>query len=126
MDALSDVLRVVRLSGAVYLNGDFTTPWCLFGQADAALCAAFLPGSERVVSYHLITEGSCSARLADDPGSAIHLNAGELLVVPQGEPHIFGSALDLSPALAGPLLAIQLETAPGQVMTLSYGAQDYP
>ena len=61
MDALSDVLRVVRLSGAVYLNGDFTTPWCLFGQADAALCAAFLPGSERVISYHLITEGSCSA-----------------------------------------------------------------
>jgi AraC-like DNA-binding protein len=126
MDALSDVLRVVRLSGAVYLNGDFTTPWCLFGQADAALCAAFLPGSERVISYHLITEGSCSARLADDPGSTIHLNAGELLVVPQGEAHIFGSALDLSPALAGPLLAIQLETAPGQVMTLSYGGGGPP
>ncbi|MDB5784810.1 AraC family transcriptional regulator [Caballeronia mineralivorans] len=126
MDALSDVLRVVRLSGAVYLNGDFTTPWCLFGQADAALCAAFLPGSERVISYHLITEGSCSARLADDPGSAIHLNAGELLVVPQGEAHIFGSALDLSPALAGPLLAIQLETTPGQVMTLSYGGGGTP
>src|SRR5258708_23104744 len=126
MDALSDVLRVVRLSGAVYLNGDFTTPWCLFGQADAALCAAFLPGSERVISYHLITEGSCSARLADDPGSAVHLNAGELLVVPQGEAHIFGSTLDLSPALAGPLLAIQLETTPGRVMTLSYGGGGTP
>jgi AraC family transcriptional regulator, alkane utilization regulator len=126
MDALSDVLRVVRLSGAVYLNGEFTTPWCLFGQADAALCAAFLPGSERVISYHLITEGSCSARLASDPASAIQLNAGELLVVPQGEAHIFGSTLDLSPAQAGPLLVTQLETAPGQVMKLSYGGGGAP
>lgn len=126
MDALSDVLRVVRLSGAVYLNGDFTTPWCLFGQADAALCDAFLPGSKRVISYHLITEGRCSARLANDPDSVIELNAGELLVVPQGEAHIFGSALDLSPEFAGPLLAVQLETFPGQVMTLSYGGGGAP
>ena len=121
MDALSDVLRAVRLSGAVYLSGEFTTPWCLFGQADAALCDAFLPGSEHVISYHLITEGSCSARLADDPTSAIQLNAGELLVVPQGEAHIFGSTLDLSPTQAGPLLINQLETTPGTVMKLSYG-----
>ena len=126
MDALSDVLRVVRLSGAVYLDAEFTTPWCLFGQADAALCAAFLPGSERVISYHLITEGSCSARLANDPDSAIQLNAGELLVVPQGEAHIFGSSLDLPPGLAGPLLAGQLQTTPGQVMKLCYGGGGAP
>ncbi|WP_233873917.1 AraC family transcriptional regulator [Paraburkholderia adhaesiva] len=121
MDALSDVLRVVRLSGAVYLNGEFTTPWCVFGQADETLCAAFLLKSEHVISYHLVTEGSCSARLADDPASTIHLDAGELLVVPRGEAHILGSALDLSPACASPLLADQLQTAPGQVMRLCYG-----
>ncbi|MFJ1259591.1 AraC family transcriptional regulator [Cupriavidus sp. CuC1] len=121
MDAVSDVLRVVRLSGAVYLNGEFTAPWCVLGEADAALCDAFLPRSERVVSFHLVTEGSCWARLADDPMSAIHLTAGELLVVPQGESHIMASVLDLSPVLVGPLLATQLEKAPRQVMRLSYG-----
>ena len=102
MDALSDVLRVVRLGGAVYLNGEFTAPWCVEGQTDGALCAAFLPRSKRVVSYHLITEGSCWARLADDPGSALQLSAGEILVVPQGESHIMGSALDLLRALRWP------------------------
>ncbi|WP_087134826.1 AraC family transcriptional regulator [Caballeronia arationis] len=121
MDALSDVLRVVRLGGAVYLNGDFTAPWCLYGQANAALCAAFLPRAERVVSYHLITEGSCWAGLADDPASAIRVDAGELLVVPQGESHLMGSSLELAPAPTGDLLSSQLEATPGQVMKLSYG-----
>ena len=121
MDAVSDVLRAVRLSGAVYLNGEFTEPWCVIGQGEAALYTAFLPRSERVVSYHLITEGRCCAQLANDPNSVIHLNAGELLVVPQGEAHIIGSNLDLSPTSAAPLLASQLETTPGQVMKLSYG-----
>ncbi|HEY1999380.1 AraC family transcriptional regulator [Paraburkholderia sp.] len=126
MDAVSDVLRIVRLSGAVYLNGTFTAPWCLIGRTDAALCAAYLPRSERVVSYHLITEGSCWAQLAGNPASAIHLNAGELLVVPQGETHLMGSSLDLSPMPVEMLLSRQMEAMPGEVMTLSYGAGGMP
>ena len=27
MDALSDVLRLVRLTGAVFLDAEFTAPW---------------------------------------------------------------------------------------------------
>ena len=121
MDAVSDVLRLVRLNGAVYLNGEFTAPWCTIGRTDATLCTAYLPKSERVVSYHLITEGSCWAQLADDPASAIRLDEGELLVVPQGETHIMGSAIGLTPVPAAPLIADELEAAPGEVMTISYG-----
>ncbi len=121
MDAVSDVLRVVRMGGAVYLNGEFTAPWCTIGQTDAGLVAAYLPQSECVITYHLITAGNCWARLADDPGSAIHLNAGELLVVPHGETHIMGSNLDISPTAAASLLASQFEAAPGEVMKLLYG-----
>jgi AraC-like DNA-binding protein len=121
MDAVSEVLRAVRLTGAVYLNGTFTAPWCVIGRTDAALCAAYLPRSERVVSYHLIIEGNCWAQLADDPNSAIHLNAGELLVVPQGETHLISSAVGLSPMPAEMLLAEQMAAAPGEVMTLSCG-----
>lgn len=121
MDAVSEVLRVVHLGGAVYLNAEFSAPWCVLAQANAALCAAYLPRSQRVVSYHLVTDGNCWARLADDPGSALHLDAGELLVVPQGETHIMGSAMDLDPVPSAPLLASQLETIPGQLMKLSHG-----
>jgi AraC family transcriptional regulator, alkane utilization regulator len=121
MDAVSDVLRAVRLSGAVFLNGTFTAPWCLIGRTDASLCSAYLPASERVVSYHLVVEGNCWVKLADAPGSAFYVHAGELIVVPQGETHVIGSAIDLSPVPSDSLLAGQMAAAPGEVMTLSHG-----
>ncbi|MEI5996342.1 AraC family transcriptional regulator [Paraburkholderia bengalensis] len=121
MDAFSDVLRVVRLGGAVYLNADLTAPWCVVGHVTPDLCGAFLPRTERVVSYHLITEGSCWAALVDDPTSAIRVDAGELLVVPQGEAHLMGSSLDLQPAPSDELVSKYLNTSPGEVMMLNYG-----
>ena len=121
MDAFSDVLRLVRLGGAVYLNADLTAPWCVVGEVTTELCTTFLPRAERIVSYHLIVEGSCLAALIDEPHTAIRVDAGELLVVPQGEAHLIGSSLDIGPASSGDLLAKYLNTSPGEVMTLNYG-----
>jgi len=121
MDALSDVLRVVQLTGAVYLDGAFSAPWCVNVPADSLLCSAYLPPSERIVSFHLVTEGTCWAALPDDPDNALQVNAGEVIVVPQGETHMLGSSTDLSPVLLAPLLTRQVETTPGEVMTIAYG-----
>ena len=121
MDALSDVLRVVQLTGAVFLDGAFSAPWCVIGHADSALCSAYLPPSERVVSFHLVTEGSCRVMLPHDPGGALQVDAGDVIVVPQGETHVLGSSTDLAPVSLAPLLANQMETAPGEVMTIAYG-----
>ena len=121
MDALSDVLQLVRLGGAVYLHGEFTAPWSVAGRANAELCGTFLPPTERIISYHLVTAGSCWAQLPDEPDSAMEVRAGELLVVPQGEDHIMGSSLGLEPAPAGPMLSEHLKTAPGELLQLSYG-----
>ena len=126
MDAVSDVLRVVRLGGAVYLHAELTAPWGLIGHADQTLCTAYLPRSDRIVSYHLITEGTCWARLPDSSDPAICAHAGELLVVPQGEAHIMGSAPDVAPVPAGPLLETQLANLPGEVLNLSYGGGGAP
>jgi len=126
MDALSDVLRLVSLSGAVYLNGEFTAPWCVVGQASVELGATFLPRAERIVSYHLVTEGTCCAALIDEPSSMIRVDAGELLVVPQGEAHLMGSSLELAPAPTEELVAKYLSTSPREVMKLSYGGGDEP
>jgi AraC-like DNA-binding protein len=121
MDALSDVLRIVQLSGAVYLSADFTAPWCLIAQPDSELCATFLPRSERVVSYHMVVEGSCQACLGDDRLTPLRLEAGDVLVVPLGEEHLLGSDLTLPPAPAAPLLAGLLHDRPGEVMRVGYG-----
>jgi AraC-like DNA-binding protein len=121
MDALSDVLRAVKLSGAVYLNGEFSAPWCVAGPADTALCAAFLPDAREVVTYHLITEGACWAQLAGGDEGPLELAAGELLVVPQGESHIMSSAPELLRMPAPVLTADDLDTTPGEIIRLSFG-----
>lgn len=121
MDVLSDVLRIVQLSGAVYLSAEFSAPWCITGRADSRVYAAFLPPSDRVVSYHLILEGHCQARLADDSKSVIRLDAGDVLVVPQGDEHLMGSDLSIPPEAGAPLLARQVAAHPGEVIRIAYG-----
>jgi hypothetical protein len=44
MDALSDLLRVVRLKGGVFLHAEFTTPWCIFSQVTPQDCQPLLDG----------------------------------------------------------------------------------
>lgn len=126
MDALSEVLKVVQLSGAVFLSARFTAPWCVASQADSGICASYLPASDRLVSYHLVAEGYCMARLGDDMHSTIRVEAGHVLVVPQGDAHLLGSSLDLEPTAAGPLLAEKLNNHPGEVMRLAHGGDGAP
>lgn len=121
MDALSEVLRVVQLSGAVFLDARFTAPWCLISEQNEALCGAYLPPADRVLSFHLVTAGECWAMLPDDPAGALLVKAGELLVVPRGESHIMGSARDLSPIPAAQLLAEKVAQAAGGVIKLDHG-----
>jgi len=121
MDALSDVLRAVKLSGAVYLNGEFCAPWCVEGPADAALCAAFMPNSRHVIAYHLVVEGSCWAKLSDSDDLPIELCAGELLVVPQGELHMMSSAIALLGMSPDVLTEEQLKVSPGDIIRLAHG-----
>ena len=121
MDALSDVLRVVQLTGAAFLDAKFSAPWCAIVPADSALCSAYLPPAECIVSFHLVTEGRCWAMLPDDRGGALQIDAGDVIVVPRGETHIIGSSTDLAPEVLAPLLANQVATRPGEVITLEYG-----
>jgi AraC-like DNA-binding protein len=120
MDALSDLLRTVRLNGAAYLTGEFSAPWCVEAQAEAEISAAFLPGARRVISYHLIAEGSCMAQLEEPGEPPLALNAGELLVVTRGESHYMGSAMD-APRAGRKELADCIEMTPGGLIRLEHG-----
>jgi AraC-like DNA-binding protein len=96
MDALSQTLRVVRLVGAIFLHGRFTAPWC-YQSPHADAVAPFLePTAERIVIFHLITEGECWVELGDQP--PVRLAAGDAVVFPQGDAHRMGSEPGLQPA----------------------------
>jgi AraC-like DNA-binding protein len=122
MDTLSQVLQAVELSGAVFLSAEFTAPWCVLSEADSKICRAYLPKADRVLSYHLISEGRCLASLADGSSQALRLEAGDLIVVPQGEAHLLGSDMAMIPVPSAPLMEEHVKSNPGEILRLSHGA----
>jgi len=93
MDVLSDVLRAVRLTGAVYFDIDASSPWVGASPDTARIAASVMPGVEHVVSFHAVMSGSCWAAL--DDGSApppLHLNAGDIVIFPGGAPNMMSSS----------------------------------
>src|SRR5215467_12290553 len=91
MDALSDVLRVTRLSGGVFLEAEFTTPWCVSGRIAATDCKPFIEPPRHVIASHFVAEGCMQLRA--DGGSAIEVRAGEIVLLPHNSAHAFGSEL---------------------------------
>jgi AraC-like DNA-binding protein len=89
-DVLSDVLRAVRLTGAVYFDFELSSPWVAEAPPCRQIAATVMPGAQRVIEYHLIARGACWGHaVGQDP---IRLNEGDLIVFPHGDAHILSSA----------------------------------
>src|SRR5712692_5541661 len=85
MDTLSDVLRAVRLSGAVLFVGEFSTPWSVWAPDSRLFAPMLIPGAKQLVLFHLIVEGTCWVELESE--SPCKLEAGDLIVLPDGDAH---------------------------------------
>src|SRR5207237_31754 len=96
VDALSDVLKSVRLEGAVYLNAEFTAPWCIRGELGLASVRERLAGAEHVAFFHFLTEGGCKVRLLEGT-EVLEASAGDLVLFPQEGRHLMGTDLQLAP-----------------------------
>ena len=89
MDALSEVLRLVRLTGAVFLNAELTAPWAITTMSAREIGAVLMPEAQHVIEYHLIVEGRCFIRVGND--APIELVQGDLVMVPHGDRHVMSS-----------------------------------
>jgi AraC-like DNA-binding protein len=113
MDALSDVLRVIRLSGGVFLDAAFTAPWCVVSRVVPEDCPTKeLPPS--VVAFHYVIEGRM---LVQGDGASLEVRAGEMVLLPRNDPHLLASDTGLPPANPDPLV----QQAEGGLMRLEYG-----
>jgi AraC-like DNA-binding protein len=96
MDVLSEVLRTVKLDGAVFFNGEFSAPWCM-REPDSCTMASYLsPRSVHVIIFHLILEGRGHACIEQD-NRRISLVAGDIVMFPQGDPHLMGNGPPVPP-----------------------------
>lgn len=121
MDALSDVLRIVRLTGAVFMDAEFTEPWCIGEPAGVEVCVEHLPNAQHVVIYHLVTEGACEVFVPGQPAASAA--AGDLIVIPGGEAHSLGSDLSRRPFPGGPLV---VQRGPDDVPQVRHGGGGTP
>lgn len=88
MDVLSEVLKVVRLEGALFFNAEFSAPWCLSSSKTSAIAHYLSPAAGHLIIYHFLTEGHAFARLPD--GRREELTAGDLVIFPHGDAHFLG------------------------------------
>lgn len=90
VDLLSDVLRSIRLTGALFFPFEAAAPWADQIPAGAGLVSSIQLGAQHVVSYHLVSHGCCWLTLADGPPA--RLDAGDIVVIPHGDPYTMSSA----------------------------------
>ncbi|WP_421725074.1 AraC family transcriptional regulator [Bauldia sp.] len=93
VDALSDVLNAVRLTGATFFEVAGRAPWVAEAATPDMILPMVLPGAEHLISYHVVTEGRCYARLVD--GDPVEIEAGGVVLVCHGDPHLLASAKSL-------------------------------
>lgn len=111
MDVLSDVLRMVRLQGALFLNGEFHAPWGVQAPSGMDFAKVLCPEARNLAILHLVLEGRCWIQLAD--GQPLPLEAGDAATLPLGDPHFLGSALQHASVDLQNSVSVRLpETAP--------------
>jgi AraC-like DNA-binding protein len=88
-DTLSELLRAVRLTGAVFFDVRASSPWVEQAQSGPNIASRVLPGVEHVISYHAVTHGSCWAGVVGAP--LVRLETGDVIVFPHGDPHVLAS-----------------------------------
>jgi AraC-like DNA-binding protein len=89
-DALSDVLRTVRLTGAAFFDVVAKAPWVAEQPGPEMILPKILPGAEHMIAYHVVTEGRCFAGIIG--GEPIAVQAGEVIVFTRGDPHVMSSS----------------------------------
>lgn len=89
MDALSEALNSVHMTGAIFYHSVCTSPWGFAVPPLREYAHLLASGTERLVSYHLITEGNAVVHFGDKP--KIPLTAGDVLIVPHGDPHVLSN-----------------------------------
>lgn len=88
-DPVTDLLRVVRVNGAILLHDTYPTPWAvLVPAADVLAEIVGVARRHRVVAFHHVERGHLDLSGAD--GSRYHLDPGDLVVAIGGAPHLLG------------------------------------
>ena len=118
MDALSELLRVIRLSGAAFIDAELSAPWAVETPPPSAIAARLAPGAKRIIPYHLVANGTCYVQLKGQ--NAVELPAGRIIMFPHGDVHVLTSTPGLKPLQITTDDVVRL-TRPDSIANVRYG-----
>lgn len=114
MDALSEALNAVHMTGAIFYYVECSSPWGFAVPALHRVAHKLAPGTERLVPYHLVAEGTAHLKFETHQ---LELEAGDVLIIPHGDAHevshgspstLIDSGASLGQFLAGELRTMRL------------------
>src|SRR5262245_10025897 len=114
LDTLSDVLRGVRLRGAVFFSLSSQGDWAAEAPPAREVAPMLMPGVEHVIEYHALSHGSCWCGIPGEP--AVRMSAGDVVLFPHGDGHVVSSAPGMrgEPNVGG-LNEVRIDQLPLQV-----------
>ena len=95
MDAFSEILSGVKLTGAVFFTAEFSAPWGFTTPASDVMTEKVAPGAAHLVLYHLLIDGSGYVEMED--GQSVILAPGDVVIFPHGDPHHMSSSKSVKP-----------------------------
>lgn len=81
----------LRVGGAIFLHARYTEGWAFRTAPMRDLGALLAPGARRVLPFHVIAAGRCWFDVGGDRHWA---EAGDVVMMPYGDPHIMGGTQD--------------------------------
>lgn len=121
MDALSEVFAAVRFSGGVFLNAEFTAPWCVASQVGPEEFGEQGRMPAHLVAYHYVASGRMFVGVGDAP--PVEVCAGEIVLLSRNDGHVLASA----PGLPAVIIDDRVEAPTGQTPALlRYGGGGEP
>jgi hypothetical protein len=86
----------VQFEGAVFIDAEFTAPWCIWSSFSLPVGKQQLVGAERVLFFHFLVEGECEIR-ATSRSELLKVAAGDIILFSRGDRHLMGSDTRLVP-----------------------------
>jgi len=120
VDALSEFLRTVKLSGALFYDARCSAPWCIRSPPTQRFRQYVASSGNHVIEFHLVTGGRCYVRVGNDTTA---LSAGDIVMMPHGDEHYMGNGVG-SPVIDGEAAMHKLVTREIELETLGGGGEE--
>jgi AraC-like DNA-binding protein len=116
VDALSDVLRVIRLTGGVFLDAVFTEPWCVAARVGPEDCRPPMREPASIIAFHYVVDGRMLVQL--EGAAPVKVPAGAMVLLPRNDAHKLASDVAPPAVSAEHLMQMQRE---GALAHIDYG-----